>query len=93
MHASAAAVLAVLAAVVLANLPFLAGASKGTARRLAKFLALYAVWIAFCTVLDRQAGSPHAIDWSLWPVSLAFFAVLAFPGVTWRYLRHARKIS
>ncbi|HZW20740.1 DUF2818 family protein [Noviherbaspirillum sp.] len=88
MDTSAAVVLAVLAALVLANLPFLAGAPKGTALRLAKFLVLYCVWIAFCTVL---AGSLPVAEWSLWPVSLAFFAVLAFPGVTWRYLWHARR--
>jgi len=90
MDTSAAVVLAVLAALVLANLPFLASAPKGAASRLVKFLVLYGVWIAFCTVL---AGSLPAIEWSLWPVSLAFFAVLAFPGVTWRYLWHARRTS
>lgn len=97
MEALHAALLAAIAALLLANLPFvtsrpLAGqAAKGTAQRLAEVLVLYACWMALCIFLEGKVGKVHDKDWSLWPISLAFFAVLTFPGVTYRYLWHARK--
>lgn len=100
MSATAAVAIALFAALLLANLPFLssrplvgrrsAPRPKGSALRLLELLLLYAAWMALCTVLESRLGGIHPKDWSVWPISIAFFAVLGFPGLTYRYLWSAR---
>jgi len=89
-----AAVAGLLLALALANLPFLtqrlfgfvALARKSHGARLLEWLALYAVWMALGTVLESQLHVPRPKTWQVWFISVFFFAVLAFPGITWRYL-------
>lgn len=82
--------LCLLLAFLLSNLPFVSGhraaRSKSTARRIAFWLLLYGTWIAAATVLEGSVSVQVSKDWSFWPISLAFFAVLAFPGIIYRYL-------
>lgn len=85
MDSHAAAIASLLAAAVLANLPF-AVARLRTAWRLAAVAGLYGAWIALTLALQAQAAAPHAMGWQTWAVSAAFFGVLTFPGVGWRYL-------
>ncbi len=90
MSLTQAAYFCLLLAFLMSNLPFFSGGravrSKATALRFASWLVLYGSWIAATTVLEQNVSTPIAKDWSFWPVSLAFFAVLAFPGVIYRYL-------
>lgn len=97
-----AALLCLLLAVFLSNLPFFCSswlawlspkaATRSTAGRLVLWLLFYALWIAVTMVLESSSlGKLQPKDWSIWPVSIAFFAVLALPGVTYRYLWQARK--
>ena len=63
--------------------------------RIAVWLLLYAVWIVVTITVERNLGVLQPKDWSVWAISAAFFAVLAFPGVTYRYLwrpRRARRL-
>lgn len=83
IHAAAAASL--LLAAVLANLPF-CGRRLDAGWRLAALALLYAAWIGLTFLLEARAATPHAMGWQAWFVSAALFGVLAFPGLSWRYL-------
>jgi len=83
IHDAAAASL--LLAAVLANLPFCVRTLR-TGWRLAALAVLYAAWIGLSLALEARAAAPHAMTWQAWFVSAALFGVLAFPGVSWRYL-------
>src|SRR5690606_2722190 len=54
--------------------------------RIALWILLYGAWVAVASVLEGNTSAQVSKDWSFWPVSLAFFAVLAFPGIVYRYL-------
>ncbi len=96
MNSKQAAVVCLLLAGILANLPFFRQrwlAFPGVNRyvgpnliRLVQWLAMYAVWMALVTALEMQVGMLTAKGWQIWTISIAFFAVLAFPGITYRYL-------
>lgn len=85
MDTHKAALLALLAAAMLANLPF-AAARLSAWMRLAGWLLLYFVWVAVCAALQATSGIVAPLGWQGWFITSSFFAVLAFPGLTWRYL-------
>lgn len=85
MDIHAAAVAGLLLACVLANLPF-AWPRLKPGWRLAALAGFYGVWIATMLALQARAALAHPMGWQAWSVSAAFFAVVAFPGVVWRYL-------
>lgn len=89
MTPNQAAYLGLVLAVVLSNLPFVGG-RRGerslSAARIVSWLVLYGAWIAATVILEKSVGAQVPQDWSIWPVSIAFFAVLAFPGIVYRYL-------
>lgn len=85
MDMHAAAVASLLLAAVLANLPF-CGRRLRAGLRLVALAVLYLAWIGLSFVLEARVATPHAMGWQAWFVSAAFFGVLAFPGVSWRYL-------
>ncbi len=99
MSPDQAAYLCLVLAFAMSNLPFLcrlpapgrlaAARSKFTAIRVMLWLVLYAAWIAITMLLESNPSSMMSRDWSIWPVSIAFFAVLAFPGIVYRYLWRA----
>lgn len=85
MNPTQAAFLCLVLAFPMSNLPF-AGRSGSTAIRILWWLILYGAWIAATVALERISGIQAPKDWSLWPISIAFFAVLAFPSIVYRYL-------
>lgn len=90
MTRALAVYLCLLLAFLMPSLPFVGGhravRSNSTARRIALWLMLYGVWIAATTVLEGSVSAQVSKDWSFWPISLVFFAVLAFPGVVYHCL-------
>jgi len=88
MTTYSAAVLALIAAVLMANLPFAAPRISAW-MRLAGLVLFYFAWVAGCAALQATSGIVAPLGWQGWFITSAFFAVLAFPGLTWRYLlRH-----
>lgn len=101
MNSKQAALLCLLLALLLSNLPFFGNrwfallspvaTTRSTWIRIALWLLLYALWIAITIVLESSLGKVQPKDWSVWAISVAFFSVLGFPGVTYCYLWNARK--
>jgi hypothetical protein len=90
MSATQAAWLSLILAAGLANLPFL---RLVLPRRrhpawhdVAGWAACYALWMGSTVLLESASGKITPKDWEVWAVSLALFAVLAFPGIVWRHL-------
>lgn len=79
------AALNLVIAAALANLPFLRLLTvkhwHPAANDFAFWLAGYALWMAAAAALG---GMPPG--WEVWAVTVALFAVLAFPGIVWRHL-------
>ena len=73
------------AAFLLANLPWLAPGWTLCARCVGWTFA-YLLWAIVPVLLQRAAGDGVPPPWELWPVTLALFAVAAFPGLVWRHL-------
>jgi hypothetical protein len=93
MNTHQAVLLSLIAALVLANLPFVRWRERVVARSpwldAALWLIAYAAWMGLGALL-AAGGAQHAgAGWEPWAVSFAWFAVLAFPGVVWRYLRQS----
>lgn len=96
MNPDQAAYLCLVLAFLMSNLPFLgrrraaprpsAARPTYTSIRIMAWLLLYGAWIAMTMALERNMGAQVSKDWSIWPISVAFFAVLAFPGVVYHYL-------
>ncbi len=96
MSPNQAAYLCLVLAFTMSNLPFACGLpaparlaaaqSKRTALRIMLWLILYVAWVAIAMLLESNIGGLTSKDWSIWPISIAFFAVLAFPGIVYRYL-------
>jgi hypothetical protein len=92
MHIKLWAWVGLILGVVLANFPFLYRAEmrklapEKSWQRLSAWLLLYGVWMLAAAMLERSGSLAVPWRWQLWVVSLAFFAVLAFPGLVWRYL-------
>ena len=99
MNPTQAALLCLLLAFLLSNLPFfdnrwfarLSPVAPTAWMRVCLWLLLYATWIVIAIGIENSLGKGPQKDWSVWAISLAFFAVLAFPGITYRYLWHSRK--
>ncbi|WP_394780374.1 DUF2818 family protein [Undibacterium sp.] len=101
MDSKHAALLCLVLAAIMANLPFapqrwlaLPGAKKlggAAVIRMIEWGLLYLLWMGVAAVLDSQAGLTPGNGWQIWSISIAFFAVLAFPGITYRYLWHAKR--
>ena len=103
MDAGAAAWLVVLAAFVLANLPFLnervlafvplkSGAGEGPAVkpflvRLLELTVLYFIVGGIGRALEGRIGTVFPQTWEFYAISACMFIVLAFPGFVVRYLR------
>jgi hypothetical protein len=85
MGTHSAALFALLVAAPMANLPF-ATSRLATWMRLAGWLLLYFAWVAACAALQATSGIVAPLGWQGWFITSSFFAVLAFPGLTWRYL-------
>lgn len=97
MNLNQAAFFCLLLAFVLSNLPFVVRGSpalrrpstrpsRSAAARIALWLISYAGWVFSVMWLGNDIGMVAAKDWSLWPVSAALFAVMAFPGIVYGYL-------
>jgi hypothetical protein len=89
MHTSIALINLGLAA-LLANLPFLrllGVRSWGPALNdLAGWATGYVLWMTVARMLESAASKPSGHNWEVWAVTLALFAVLAFPGIVCRHL-------
>jgi hypothetical protein len=85
-------------ALILANLPFLADRllfviklkdQKHMGWHLLELLVLYFVVGGLAILFEQQIGARHSQHWEFYAVTACMFLVLAFPGVTYRYLwRH-----
>ena len=42
--------------------------------------------MAATALFESALGKSTPKDWEAWAVSVALFAVLAFPGIVWRHL-------
>ena len=90
MNIIQAIVLNLAVATVLTNLPFLRllGVRRWhpACNDLLGWAAGYALWMGGAAVLQGAVGQLPQQNWEVWAVTLALFAVLAFPGLVWRYL-------
>ncbi|MGZ5181806.1 MAG: DUF2818 family protein [Ramlibacter sp.] len=100
MSQTASIWLVIVAALVGANLPFLADrhllavyplkASKTLPVRLAELVAFYFAVGALGLALENRLGQIAPQGWEFYAVTGALFLTLAFPGFVWRYLRKHR---
>ena len=92
--------LVLLAAFLLANLPFInerwlallpRRLPKTLGMRALQLLVCYGVLIAFGLALEQSAGQIAPQGWEFYAVTGALFLTLAFPGFVYRYLyKHKR---
>lgn len=87
MSAHQAAWLMLAEALLLANLAVIF--SRSPRNNLLCWGGGYALWMASCRILTTADGQAAPLPWELWAVSVAFFAVLAFPAIVWRYFYRA----
>ena len=84
------AVLNLLLAITLANLPFLRlfvpRGWHAAWRDFSGWIVCYAAWIGISLLLQSTTGKSVPGNWEVWAVTTALFAVLAFPGIVWRHL-------
>ncbi len=90
MNAAQAIALNLFAAVVFANLSFLRLVAIGRWHvawsDFLGWLAGYCLWMASAAALEAALGKVAEKSWEVWAVTIALFAVLAFPGLVWRHL-------
>lgn len=89
--------LVVAIAIALANLPFfteklfgvipLKGPLKSAWTRVFELLVLYFVTGAIAYALEARIGNVFTQVKEFYMITVPLFAVLAFPGFVWRYLR------
>lgn len=60
---------------------------RGPLAQLLCWCAAWLLWVALPLALLRRGGDFAPPAWEIWPVTLALFAVLAFPAIVWRHLR------
>lgn len=87
-------------AICAANLPFmnerflgmisLRAAIKPFWLRLVELACLYALVGGVAYFLESRAGNAFAQRWEFYAVTICLFAVLAYPGFVFRYLRRHR---
>ena len=100
MSQTASVWVVLLVALVAANLPFLnerlfgavplATQPKPLAVRFAELVVMYFIAGGIGLLFERRAGQIAPQGWEFYAVTGALFVVLAFPGVTWRYLMKHR---
>ena len=88
-------------ALLAANLPFLnelllgvvplAVRAKSLGLRVGELVVLYFAAGGIGLLFERRVGQIAPQGWEFYAVTAALFAVLAFPGFTWRYLLKHRK--
>ena len=88
--------LVVVAALVLANLPFVVNqrllgviplaVPKSLWMRLAELLVMYVFVGMLGVFLEQQAGQIAPQRWEFYAITVALFITLAFPGFVYRYL-------
>jgi hypothetical protein len=94
---SASVWVVLLLALLAANLPFLTErilgliplpvtTKKSLAIRVGELVALYFVVGGIGLLFESRVGQIAPQGWEFYAVTAALFAVLAFPGFTWRYL-------
>jgi len=93
---SASVWVVLLVALLAANLPFLterilglvplSGTSKSLAIRVGELVLLYFIVGGIGLLFESRVGQIAPQGWEFYAVTAALFAVLAFPGFTWRYL-------
>lgn len=99
---TAAQLLLVLAALALANLPFLTERAfigvpclkraKPFWLRLLELLLLYLILGGFAAWAERAAyGGVYPQDWQFYAITVCLFLVFAYPGFVYRYLWQRRK--
>lgn len=98
MNTGAAALVLLVLAACLANLPFitdrlflfLARPVKTIWWRLLELLIYYGIFIAIGRSLEAYVGRLQPQAWQFYAITLLIFFVLAYPGFVARYLRRSR---
>lgn len=98
MNTGAAAVLLLIVAALLANLPFVterlfllvARPSKSAGWRLLELLVYYGCFVALGRGLEAYVSRLQPQAWQFYAITFLMFLVLAYPGFVWRYLRRRR---
>ena len=95
MTQTASVWLVVLAALLLANLPFISnrlfafytlGESKGLALRLAELVVGYFMVGGLGLFLEQRTGQIAPQGWEFYAITGTLFVTFAFPGFVYRYL-------
>lgn len=98
MNTGAAALLLLIVATVLANLPFFTERFFGIFRkplktvwwRLLEVLVYYGIFLLIGFGLESYVGRSQSQLWQFYAITFLIFLVLAYPGFVWRYLRRGR---
>jgi hypothetical protein len=98
MNTGAAALLLLVIAIVLSNLPFLtnrffgffAKPRKTIWWRLLELIVYYLVFLLLGFALESYVGRSQSQLWQFYAITALIFLVLAYPGFVWRYLRRGR---
>ena len=98
MNTGAAALLLLVLAACLANLPFITERFfifmprpvKTVWWRLLELLAYYGIFITIGRGLEAYLGRSQPQAWQFYAITLLVFIVLAYPGFVFRYLRRSR---
>ncbi|MBU3725224.1 MAG: DUF2818 family protein [Burkholderiaceae bacterium] len=101
MNTGAAALLLLVLAACLANLPFvterfflvLSRPVKTVWWRLFELLVYYGLFIAIGRGLESYVGRLQSQAWQFYAITLLVFTVLAYPGFVFRYLRRSRGVK
>lgn len=100
MSQTAAVWLVVIAALLLANLPFISNrlfavyalnAPKSLAVRLVELVVGYFVVGALGLFLEQRAGQIAPQGWEFYAITGTLFVTFAFPGFVYRYLFKKRR--
>jgi hypothetical protein len=87
MNAHQSAYLMLMTGIPLANLTV--ALSKTPMRNFVTWLLGYAVWMLSSRLIAMDGTPTVDVPWELVATSFAFFGVLAFPTIVWRYFyRH-----
>ena len=95
MSQTASVWLVVVAALLLANLPFISdrlfaiyalGAPKSLALRLVELVAGYFVVGGLGLFLEQRSGQISPQGWEFYAITSTLFVTFAFPGFVYRYL-------
>ena len=95
MNTATAAVLLLVIAIILANLPFFTARLFGVLSRPVKsiwwrfgeMLVYYLIFVALGRGLEGYVGRMQPQAWQFYAITFLVFLVLAYPGFVWRYLR------